>query len=74
MAWMTSGGLDGRQRGRGSPTSTGGDGSARERARVCEMRQGRESGCGWGSKRAGARGPATWYSLHGECADMVKVA
>jgi hypothetical protein len=54
------GGLDGRQRGHGSPASMGRDRRARERVRVVDMRQGRESGCGWGSKRARARGRATW--------------
>jgi hypothetical protein len=46
--------------------SLGGDGRARERARVCEMRQGRESGCGRGSKRVRAHGQATWaFSMVG---------
>jgi hypothetical protein len=33
-----SGELDGREHGRWSPAASGGDGRARERARVCEMR------------------------------------
>jgi hypothetical protein len=32
--------LDGRERGRGSPAAAGGVGRARERAELCEMRQG----------------------------------
>jgi hypothetical protein len=32
--------LDGRERGRGSPATVGGEGRARERVKVCEMRRG----------------------------------
>jgi hypothetical protein len=46
------GGLDGQHGGRGSPTSTSDGGRTRERASVGEMRQGRESGCGRGSKKS----------------------
>jgi hypothetical protein len=44
---VASGGLDG---GHGSPASASGEGRARERASLCEMRQGRESGCARCSK------------------------
>jgi hypothetical protein len=40
---MVSGELDGREHGRGSPAS-GGEGRARERAKLCEMRRGSECG------------------------------
>jgi hypothetical protein len=43
--------LDGRERGRRSPAASGGEGRARERARVCEMRQGASAGHWWGSKK-----------------------
>jgi hypothetical protein len=46
--------LDGRKRGRGSPTASGGEGKARERAVLCEMRRGSECGHWRGSKK-GAR-------------------
>jgi hypothetical protein len=49
--------------GRGSPASTGGNGRARERVSVGEMRQGRESGCMRAQKGVGARGKATWLVL-----------
>jgi hypothetical protein len=70
--WLgtTSDGLDGRERGRGSPASTSGDDRARERARVCEMRQGRESGCRWDSKRSWGAWAGDVGGLHGECADV----
>jgi hypothetical protein len=58
---MASCGLDDRQRGRGSPASTGGDGRARERAIVSEMRQGRETVCerhGRSPRRVRGRGSA----------------
>jgi hypothetical protein len=35
-----SGELDGQEHGRGSPAAAGGDGRARERVKVCEMRRG----------------------------------
>jgi hypothetical protein len=39
-----SGELDGRERGRGSPAASGGEGRARERAMRCEMGRGSECG------------------------------
>jgi hypothetical protein len=42
--------LDGRERGLESPTASGGEGRARERARVCEMRRGAGAGHWRGSK------------------------
>jgi hypothetical protein len=45
-----SGALCGRHGGRSSPASSGGDDSTRERAKVGEKKQGRESGCDRGSK------------------------
>jgi hypothetical protein len=47
---MTSVGLDGRQRGRGTSASTSDESRARERVSLPEMRQGRECGCGRCSK------------------------
>jgi hypothetical protein len=55
-----SDGLDDQHGGRGSPASSSGDGRARERVSVGEMRLGRESRCGRGSKGARASGQATW--------------
>jgi hypothetical protein len=46
----TSDGPDGRHDGHGTPASTSGEGRARERVSLREMRQGRESGCGRCSK------------------------
>jgi hypothetical protein len=39
-----SGELDGRECGRGSPAASSDEGRARERAKLCEMRQGGECG------------------------------
>ena len=50
-ASVASSGLDGQHGGHGSLASTGVSGRARERAGLSEMRQGRESRCGRGSKR-----------------------
>jgi hypothetical protein len=47
---VVSGELDGRERGRGSPAASGGEGRARERARVCEMKRGVCAGHWRGSK------------------------
>jgi hypothetical protein len=52
--------LDGRHGGCFTPTSTDGSGRVCERASMGEMRQGRESGCGRGSKGSWARGQAMW--------------
>jgi hypothetical protein len=58
---VTSGELDGRQRGRGSPTSASDGDRARQRASVCEMRQGRERASAGGvQKGARVHGQATW--------------
>jgi hypothetical protein len=46
--------LDGREHGRGSLAASGGEGRARERAMLCEMRRGSECGHWQGSKK-GAR-------------------
>ena len=51
-ASVASSGLDGQHGGHGSLASTGVSGRARERAGLSEMRQGRESRCGRGSKRS----------------------
>jgi hypothetical protein len=48
----TSGELDDRHDGRGSPARPSGEGRARERARLCEMGRGTECECGWCSKRS----------------------
>ena len=53
---MAQGGLDGQHGGRRSPAGFSVGGRARERVSMGEMRQGRESGCKRGSKRAGASG------------------
>jgi hypothetical protein len=45
------GDLDGRERGRGSSAASSGEGRARERAMLCEMRRGSERGHLRGSKR-----------------------
>jgi hypothetical protein len=47
--------LDGRERGRGSPTAAGGEDRARERAWVCEMRRGASAGHWRGSKKGVGR-------------------
>jgi hypothetical protein len=47
--------LVGRERGRGSPVASGGNGRARERARVCEMRRGASAGHWQGSKKGVGR-------------------
>jgi hypothetical protein len=62
---VVSGELDGRERGRGSPTTFGGEGRARERAILCEIRRGSECGHWRGSKReagcvGGRRGREIW--------------
>jgi hypothetical protein len=46
-----SGKLDGREQGCGSPAASGGEGRARERAMLCEMRRGSECRHWRGSKR-----------------------
>jgi hypothetical protein len=46
-----SGELDGRERGCGSSVASGGEGRARERAVLCEMRWGSERGHWQGSKK-----------------------
>jgi hypothetical protein len=46
-----SGELDGRERGRGSPTAAGGVGRARERVKLSEMRRGVCARHWWGSKK-----------------------
>jgi hypothetical protein len=64
-----SGDLDGRERGRGSPAASSGEGRARERAMLCEMR--RESECGlWRGSKKGARrvGRASWPRNPATCA------
>jgi hypothetical protein len=48
---------------RGSPASASGEGRARERVSLREMRQGRESGCGRCSKGSWGHGQATWPGL-----------
>jgi hypothetical protein len=50
-----SGELDGRERGLGSSAASGGEGRARERARVCEMRRGANAGHWRGSKKGVGR-------------------
>jgi hypothetical protein len=50
-----SGELDDRERGRGSPVASSGEGRARERAMLCEMRRGSERGHWWGSKKGAGR-------------------
>jgi hypothetical protein len=56
-----SGEMDGRERERGSPAASGGEGRARERARVCEIRRGVCAEHWWGSKKGSwARGRASW--------------
>jgi hypothetical protein len=67
---MASGGLDGRQRDCGSPAIASDDDRARERASVCEMRQGRESGCGRGSKGSWGAWASDMGNLHDERADV----
>jgi hypothetical protein len=52
---MVSGELDGRERGRGSPAMSGGEGRARERAMLCEMTRGSECGHWRGSKKGAGR-------------------
>jgi hypothetical protein len=42
-----------RERGRGSPAAAGGVGRARERVKLCEMRQGASAGHWRGSKKGG---------------------
>ena len=60
------GALDGRHGGCGSPASSGDGGRARERVSVGEMRKGRESECGWGSKRS-------WGAWAGDVAGLLGV-
>jgi hypothetical protein len=43
---------DGQHGGCGTPASASGEGTVRERVSLREMRQGRESGCGWCSKKS----------------------
>jgi hypothetical protein len=50
-----SGELDGREHGRGSLASSDGEGRARERVMLCEMRRGSECGHWRGSKRGAGR-------------------
>ena len=53
--------LDGRECRRGSPVASGGEGRARERVRVCEMRRGASAGHWQGSKKGARRvGGASW--------------
>jgi hypothetical protein len=66
---MAQGGLDGQHGGRRSPAGFSVGGRARERVSMGEMRQGRESGCKRGSKRAGASGLATCQ--YSRCACVV---
>jgi hypothetical protein len=47
--------LDGRERGRGTPAASSGEGRARERAMLCEMRRGSECGRWRGSKKGVGR-------------------
>jgi hypothetical protein len=62
----TPGTLYSQHDGRWSPASSGGGGRARERVRVGEMRQGRESGCGQGSK-------GSWGAWAGDVARVLEV-
>jgi hypothetical protein len=55
MLGAVSGKLDGRERGLGSPVASGGEGRARERARVCEMSRGASAGHWRGSKKGVGR-------------------
>jgi hypothetical protein len=50
-----SGELDGQERGLGSPAVSGGEGRARERARVCEMKRRASAGHWRGSKKGVGR-------------------
>jgi hypothetical protein len=52
---VVSGELDGRERGRGSPTVAGRVGRARERVKLSKMRQGVCAGPGRGSKKGAGR-------------------
>ena len=47
--------LDGRERWLGSPAVSGGEGRARERAMLCELRRGSECGLWRGSKKRAGR-------------------
>ena len=60
--------LDGRHGGLGSPASSSGGGRARMRARVGKMRQGRESGCGRGSKGSWGECVGDVAGVHDVCA------
>jgi hypothetical protein len=57
-----SGELDGRERGCGSPAVSGGEGRARERVKLCEMRQGVSAGTGGALRRE----LGTWASVVAE--------
>jgi hypothetical protein len=50
-----SGELDGRERGRGSPATAGGVSRARDRVKMCEMRQGACAGHWRASKKGAGR-------------------
>jgi hypothetical protein len=50
-----SGELDGRERGRGFPAAAGGEGRARDRVKLSEMKQGVCVGHWWGSKKGARR-------------------
>jgi hypothetical protein len=52
---VVSGELDGWERGHGSPAASGGEGRARERAELREMKRGSECGHWWGSKKGAGR-------------------
>jgi hypothetical protein len=52
---VVSGGLQGRERGRGSPAAAGGVGRARERVKLCEMRRGASAWHWRGSKKGAGR-------------------
>jgi hypothetical protein len=55
--------LDGQERGRGSPAVSCGEGRARERAKLCEMRQG---GRAWGTGGALRRELGVWAGVVAE--------
>jgi hypothetical protein len=52
---VVSGELIGQERGCGSPAVSGGEGRARERAMLCELRRGSECGLWRGSKKRAGR-------------------
>jgi hypothetical protein len=55
--------LGDRHGGRGSLERPSGEGGARARARLCEMGQGSECGCGRCSKGSWGRGRAMWTGI-----------